>query len=42
MEGESAKRGVTSAGRWRGLVQSSAARRIVRARDVAEGCSQKK
>jgi hypothetical protein len=31
-----------SAGRWRRLVQSSAARRIVGARDVAEGRSQKK
>jgi hypothetical protein len=41
-EGEGAKRGVANAGRWRRLVYSSAARMIVSARVVAEGCSQKK
>ena len=37
MEGESAKLGVASAGRWRRLVQYSSARMIVSTRVVAEG-----
>jgi len=42
MEGEGAKLGVASAGRWRRLVQSSSGGMSISARVVAEGSPQRK